>query len=101
MPGPSLNKIPTQRRVQTGKRRQPSPRSTYGNNALSKPTVSRPGASVGGRQRVRTTTTRNLPTRTTRNLPTRTSQRKPVQRKTIGGTKYPNYGISDRNPMND
>lgn len=75
-------RIPKHRvsRVKPNRRVSTSPSSTYGSNTLRKPTVSRPGAGLGGGKG-------------------RTHQSTKQQPKVKKG--YKNYRIDNRNPMED
>lgn len=95
--GKSVNRIP-KRTQRTRSQRNPS---SYGNNRLTKPDVSRPGASLGGRNRPKVRTV-NTPSRVTRNTKPRTQTRRTVPRTArVGNRTYVNHGIGNRNPMDD
>lgn len=109
MPGAVGRPSLTVRHVPKTKRIKTRNTSTHGNNNLNTPRPSRPGSSLGGKQRNVRVQTRSVrpTTRTTARPQQRKIQQRKVQQQRLKvrgsnmNVKYKNYGISSRNPMDD
>lgn len=93
MPGPGSvpRHVPRRKRhISRQRKTSRTASSTYGNNKLRSTSPGRPGASLGGRGGTRTNPNIRRQTSTTTH-----------PRAKIGNTRYRNYRITGRNPMED